>query len=623
MDIKNTVIGFLFLAAAGYFMFTGAKNAPVQTQEAAPQVQQQIEAPKLEAPKFAEVKIEQISDEKSEEFFTLKNEYMSVKFTNKGGAIAQVELPEFKKAQDSEEAYVFSEPKDSLALALCLSSDTNGIPQLFKKTFKLAKSTENVVAYVYEDSDVKITRIYSLEKSDSKGFVPYTINTQTKIENLSDKTWSAKKYYLSLGTIEPNEGDVYGSNHAFGLYNGDKTNFIKATEFINSDGFLGFGKSEAKPYKFSDVKDTEWATIKNQFFAAVFTPEKIKGEGGFVKPVLIAPDSKLKFMQNSIAGFMGFNANALEPKQSEEIAGTFYVGPKEINYLSKLGKDQDLIMNFGWLGVISKPLSSLLSMINFVVEKVSPKWSWGWAILILTCIVRLCLWPLTSIQIRSQLKMGKLQTYIADIKKKYEGNQQKISQETMKLYSEYGINPLAGCLPMFIQLPIFLGLYYMLQTSAGVRFAHFMWIKDLSQPDYIPGMETLFGFAIHPLILVNIVLTVIQMNIVPMPNADKAQRVMMTLMMPAIMLFICYNFPSGVILYWTMQSFIGLVQTIIVNSKRDSFVLQKPTNKKPSFMERMAQAAEEAQKMQALKGTKYDNSMKKNPGGRSTPSKRK
>ncbi|MBO6101729.1 MAG: YidC/Oxa1 family insertase periplasmic-domain containing protein, partial [Opitutales bacterium] len=347
------------------------------------------------------------------------------------------------------------------------------------------------------------------------------------------------------------------------------------------------------------------------------------GDGGFAKPLLINPSAKQSHMKNAISGFMGFNLAELAPKQSAQIDGTFYVGPKEITNLSALGKNQDLIMNFGWVTIISKPLSILLSMINSAVEKIAPDWSWGWSIIILTLIVRLCLWPLTSVQIRSQLKMGKLQQPLAEIKKKYAGNQQKISQETMKLYSEYGINPLAGCLPMFIQLPIFLGLYYMLQTSAGVRFAHFMWIRDLSLPDYIPGFESVMGVSIHPLILINILLTVVQMNIVPMPSADKTQKVMMSVLMPAFMLFICYNFPSGVILYWTMQSFIGLIQTIIVNSKRASYVLEKPAAAKPGFMQRMAMAAEQAQKMQALKGTKYDSSYRKNPGGRSTPAKRK
>ncbi len=627
MDVKNTFIGLLFLAAAGYVMYTSA-NQQNQIQSAQ-EYTQTVSKSEADKPRQEAAKTEVLADAKDdfkEELSVLENEYMKVSFTNKGGAIKEIKLLKYKESQNSDEPYVFNDTSTTLAMGLAFAENPNGAPVLFEKGFKLAKLTKNSIVYEYSSEKAQIYRVYTLEKSDSKGFIPYVINTNTKIKNISSETWQSRKIFVSLGMEAPNAGDVYGNNLAFGVYNGDETEFSASSKFVDSSGFLGIGASKAKTISKIELADTVWGAIKNQFFTTIFTPE-IKGDGGIALPVSINPDAESKYMKNGLAGFMGFNLSAIEPQHSVELAGTFYVGPKDLSNLVDLGKDQDLVMDYGWFSFISKPLSILLSMINSVVEKISPNWSWGWAIIILTVIVRACLWPLTAVQIRSSLKMSKLQQPLAEIRKKYANDQQKMSQETMKLYSEYGINPFAGCLPLLIQLPIFLGLYYMLQSSSGIRFAHFLWIQDLSLPDYIPGLETVFGFPLHPLPIINAIITYLQMQITPMATAEKGQALMIKLL-PFIMLFFFYTFPSGLVLYWTMQSLIGVVQAIVINKKRDSFELTKRDASKPTFMQRVAQAAQEeakrreAQRAEMLKGTMHD-PRKKNPGGRSTPSKRK
>ena len=246
--------------------------------------------------------------------------------------------------------------------------------------------------------------------------------------------------------------------------------------------------------------------------------------------------------------------------------------------------------------------------------------------------------------------MAKLAKPIKELKAKYKDDPRRVQQETMKLYSEYGINPLAGCFPVLIQIPIFIGLYYMLQTSAEIRFAHFLWIKDLSLPDTIAGLPTIFGMPIHLLPILNAIVTFTQMHITPMPNVDKTQAWMMKLM-PLIMLLFFYTFPSGLVLYWLMQSLIGILQAIITRRGIDRVQFKKKT--KPGFFQKMQMAMEQAQAAQAsrgpefeklplrekmkiiqaenrqakakmkedrLKGTMYEK-RKKNPGGRNTPKK--
>ena len=630
MDFKNTFIGILFLAAAGYVMYTShsqqeqIQSAQQYTQSVSAQ-EARPAAPEASA-KADDAETAEIKDDGEEKLAALKNEYMEITFTNKGGAIKNVKLLKFKESQSSEEPYVFNDGGKVPAMALAFSANAKGEPQIFEKTFELEQKPNEII-FKYSGAGKSIRRVYTLKEASAKGFIPYVIDTKTVVENTSEAAKPERKIYLSLGMEAPNAGDVYGSNLAFGVYDGDDADFAKSSAFVDSSGFLGLGASKAKAISVLGNSNVAWGAIKNQFFTTIFTPAAIKGEGGVALPVLINPDAESKYMQKGIAGFMGFIEPEIAAGGKFELGGTFYVGPKDLSNLVDLGKDQELVMDYGWTSFVSKPLSILLSLLNSIFEKIAPSWSWGWAIIMLTVIVRACLWPLTAVQIRSSLKMSKLQGPIAELRKKYANDQQKLSQETMKLYSEYGINPLAGCFPLLIQLPIFIGLYYMLQSSSGIRFAHFLWIQDLSLPDYIPGCETIFGFPLHLLPIINAIVTYLQMHITPMATAEKSQAIIIKLM-PFIMLFFFYNFQSGLVLYWTVQSLIGVIQAIIINKKRGTFELKKRDKSRPSFMERMAAAAQEeakrreARRAEMLKGTMYD-TRKKNPGGRSTPPKRK
>ena len=290
----------------------------------------------------------------------------------------------------------------------------DGTPLPFQKTFKLARSDKNVIAYEYVGKKVKITRAYSLAPSNSKGFIPYVISTLTKVENISKEDIPAQDIYLSLGMASPNAGDVYGTNLAFGVYDSEDTEFFNSSLFVDSKGFLGIGSHKAKAFEKVKVENVQWGVVKNQFFATVFTPTR-PANGGFVEPVLIDPKAESNFMKIGLLGYLSFEEPVLKSGESREIEGSFYVGPKELENLVDLGKDQDLVMDFGWASFVSRPLLVLLTIINSLVENISPSWSWGWAIIILTVFVRICLWPLTAVQIRSSLKMSKLQEPLAEI----------------------------------------------------------------------------------------------------------------------------------------------------------------------------------------------------------------
>ncbi|MBE6412198.1 MAG: membrane protein insertase YidC [Opitutales bacterium] len=655
MDKKNTIIGVLLIIAAFYFMFDSSKKEAEAAKAQRAVATKTVQAKPVDlAKQLKSSPITQTTTVAKEEFFTLKNENISVRFTSKGGAINDVEILKYLDRQDSKNPFTFNKVNGALpAMTMAFFDSSSDLPMPMQTNFALVAKSNEAVTYEYvQAGKFKISRTYALIQSGKNDFTKYTIASKTKIENISGKALPLEEVYFCLGAVPPTESDVYGSNLAFLMYDGDDAHFSRSSSFIDSSGFLGIGSSRAQPYEKITVGECTWGSVKNQFFASVFTPENAKSNIGIAIPLATEFKSDNKYMKNSIAGFMGFAIGTLDAGKSWELAGSFYVGPKELDALASLGAGQEEVMNYGWFGFVSRPLSRLLVWINSLVETVSPDWSWGWSIIILTLIVRGILWPLTSVQIKSAQRMAKLQEPLKAIKEKYKDDPKRVQQETMKIYSEYGINPLAGCLPVLIQIPIFIGLYYMLQTSCEIRFAHFLWINDLSLPDTIESLPSIFGIPLHILPLLNAGVTFFQMHLTPSPSTDKTQAMMLKLM-PVIMLVFFYTFPSGLILYWLVQSLLGILQALIIRMGKDKVVLKKRTT--PTFMQKMQMAMEQAQQAQEkrgadfaklplkerlriaaedarkakekikndrLKGTMYEK-RKKNPGGRSTPKKKR
>ena len=654
MDKKNTILGLIFLGAAFWLLFTDSSRMQKQADEAAlsQRAQSAQEATSQTESALPAIRADLQSvlapeENIAEKFSYIENDFIKATFTNKGGAIKQVELKRYEKSQGSNAPYAINETDKSLIMGLAFPAQGfNGVPVNFENSFALTAKSANSLTYSYVGGGLKIVRTYSLEKSADGLSAPYTIICKTSVENLSGKVLPLEKIYISLGMALPTAGDIYGGNLAFTLYDGSGADFAKSTSFVDSSGFLGIGASKAKPNLVLDTAPAVWGAVKNQFFATIFTPKNMVGRGGFAAPLIVNESAEDKYMKNGVVGYMAFSLDTpLTPKQTWTLEGNLYVGPKEMDRLLAMGGGQEEVMNFGWFGFISRPLLALLNIIHSFIVGISPAWAWGWSIVILTLIVRLILWPLTAIQIRSSQRMGKLQGKIQEIKEKYKGDQQLIGQETMKLYGEYGINPFAGCLPILIQLPIFIGLYYMLQTSSEIRFAHFLWMDDLALPDTLSFCPSIFGFPLHILPLINAFFTYIQMSISPMPSADKAQKTMFKLM-PVIMLVFFYTFPSGLVLYWTVQSLLGIAQTLYVIKTKDKVVLKKRDPKKGGFLQRLQAATAEYQKLkeQGLSDAEIKARMKKlaeeekrrrmqerfggmqerrkkNPGGRSTPPK--
>ena len=238
---------------------------------------------------------------------------------------------------------------------------------------------------------------------------------------------------------------------------------------------------------------------------------------------------------------------------------SYYVGPKDYSRLKPLANHQVEVMEFGrWFGWLCPPL--LLTM--HAIYKVLP--NYGVAVILLTCLVRFILWPITRKAMQSMKEMQKVQPLVNELREKYKDKPQKLNQEIMALYKEHKVNPMAGCLPMALQIPVFIALYTMLRSPVELRYAGFLWIKDLSEPERLFAGSAVFN--IFPMSLVGslnllpIFMTataVWQQRLTP-TTGDAQQQRMMMIMMPVVFLVMSYNWASGLMLYWTVSQLLSI-----------------------------------------------------------------
>ena len=575
MDKKNTFFGVVFLLGAFFLMFkegTRVSEAQLAYEAAAQQeASEMASAEPLVAPVAnqdatpALVRVSKANQQEiaptvqaaPESIVTLENDYILVRFTSHGGGIKDVALKEYPAALDSEEPYIFNEHSQKAALALSVSDEQNG-PADFSPVYELVLHEKNRVLFRLETEEgLQIYRGYSVLQKGEEG-EPYLVKHTTRFVNKSTDDFDLKQIFVNAGTCPPTRSDTFGEYLNFGYYNGKDVEFVKGGVFHDSKGFLGMGAKKGVDRVEESAQGLVWAAVKNQFFASILTPAE-PGVGFAVNPVVLPDDENPEEEVEGITGAMQFNLGGLAKGEEKRLDMSFYVGPKEYSRLQALGQEQDLIMQFGFFGMVSK----LLLFLMHGIFKMIP--NWGVTIILVTIIIKMVLWPLTAAQVRSSKRMAQIQGPMAELKEKYKDNPQKMQAETMRLFKEHRVNPAAGCLPLLVQLPIFLGFYFMLRTSSELRFASFLWIPDLSVPDTIAVIS---GFPVNILPLIMGVTMFLQMQMTPTPTTDNAQRKIFQ-MMPFIFLVFCYNFPSGLVLYWTVQNVLTIVQQSLTNRAKD------------------------------------------------------
>ena len=291
----------------------------------------------------------------------------------------------------------------------------------------------------------------------------------------------------------------------------------------------------------------KWVAIKNRFFVTALA-SSTAANGGFEASV--ARDMKLPgaYRPESVA------AKVCYAELPATRTSVFYVGPKKQSVLWDLGMKD--VMEFGMWRWICYPLVRVLNFFNDLIP------SFGVAIILLTILVRLIFWPLTHKSTVGMKKMQELQPKLKEIQAKFKDNPQRLQQETFALYREAKVNPMSSCLPMLIQIPVFIALFNVLRSAVELRYAGFLWIADLSEPEALFASWFPFG-GLNLLPILMAVTTALQSYFTPSAG-DKSQQRMMMVMMPLMMLFMFYSFPSALSLYWFLSNLFSIVQMWLI-----------------------------------------------------------
>ena len=363
----------------------------------------------------------------------------------------------------------------------------------------------------------------------------------------------SEEYYLYAGAASSLRPDdfVYPAV----LWNdGGNFDYFMTTKF--EGGMFSSGTTEHR----QNIARLRWAGVKSRFYVhLISTPEGVDkpGKTWATRFLLDHSSDEFKDMSGAEKDFAIQAAVSLQPVDlapGATVTQDFevYLGPREYPRLRDLGRQRWYSMDYGMFSLISRGFINLLHWLHDLTS------SWGIAIILLTIIVRTLVWPIMAKSTRSMKRMSKLQPLMKEIQEKYKDDQPRQSAEMMKLYKDYGINPVGGCLPMFIQIPIFFGCLYMLQPAAELRGQSFLWVKDLTLPDTVTHF---LGFAINPLPLLMGLTGFLQMKMMPQsPSMDKMQQ-RIFMFMPLVFVFFVYTFASGLSLYYTVQNLFSIFQT--------------------------------------------------------------
>ena len=466
----------------------------------------------------------------------------SAVITENGGAIKSFILKD----------YTASLAKGSPGVQLVKTSEQEGFPLTFswgdvaatntfynassdKVQFAGAETTSTLTMKGLTDSGLELERTYRFDRNT------YLLELAVRVKNNSDKPLqgSALLHQDNL----PFEETAKGS-----------TTSLFAGPAIFMDGQRQEFKSKEITGEPKTVQGkVDWAAYDSTYFMCGILPEN---EGG--TSVTMQQVDKLVTMQ------VGGALDVLQPGQEKIYKYRVYFGPKKLSLLEKTGYNLDKAVNFGWFDVMAKPT---LWLLNFLYTYFK---NYGIAIILVTVAFKLAFWPIAQKGLKSMKNMQKLQPKMVKLKEKYKDDPAMMNKEVMNLYKTYKVNPLGGCLPMILQIPVFFALYKVLLMSIELRHAPFMlWITDLSAPDRLMiGINIPYLGGIPVLTLLMGASMFLQQKMTP-STADPTQAKIM-MFLPIMFTFMFLNFASGLVLYWFINNLLAILQQYLINKQANN-----------------------------------------------------
>jgi YidC/Oxa1 family membrane protein insertase len=465
----------------------------------------------------------------------VRTDVLDLRIDLQGGDIVRAALPTYTESVDSKNAFALLEStaqrnfvaQSGLIGANGPDASAEGRPLYHAESssFSLAEGQKNlqVVLSLPAQNGVLIRKIYELDRGS------YLIKVRYEVANQGTQDWQG----LLFGQLKrDNSKDPSAASQGFGI-----STFLGGAWWSPEKSY---NKVKLNDFAEKPLKETVtggWAAFVQHYFVTAWVPEK-KSSNTFTTRVNKATGEN----------FIGFTAApvSVAPGQTKSLAAELYVGPKIQKELKKISDGLELTVDFGWLWFIAQGLFWLLSLIHSLVG------NWGWAIVLLTILVKAAFFQLSATSYKSMAHMRRVTPEIQRIREQYSNDRAKMSQAMMDLYKKEKINPLGGCLPILVQMPVFIALYWTLMESVELRHAPWIfWIHDLSMMD---------PYFILPLIMGGSMFLQFALN--PAPPDPMQAKIMK--MMPIVFTFMFLWFPSGLVLYWVVNNILSIAQQWVI-----------------------------------------------------------
>ncbi len=462
---------------------------------------------------------------KSGETLALKNDVLELEIDTLGGVVTKAKLLKHLE-EDKTPVVIFdrSAKRQYFARSGLVSASNVELPnhtQIFTATKNL---TANSLTLTAEKNGVRLEKTYTLANGS------YVLEAKHTIKNVGAKNFDATLYTELVRDGEKlNESSFYSTFTGPAVYT-DAEKFHKI-EFSDID------KGKAKLPVAQAASDNTWVAMVQHYFASAWIPST-----GSVRELYVG---KLDGNQYRVGVQTKIEPLALGQEKVEALK--LFVGPQEEHELEGIAPGLELVKDYGWLTILAKPIFWLLEKIHGLVN------NWGWSIILLTILIKLVFFPLSAASYKSMARMKEVQPKLLEMKERFKGEPQKLNQAMMEMYRKEKINPLGGCFPVLIQIPVFIALYWVLLASVEMRAAPWLgWIHDLAQPD---------PYFILPVLMA--VSMFIQTKLNPTPPDPIQAKVMM--IMPIAFSVMFFFFPSGLVLYWVVNNILSIAQQWQIN----------------------------------------------------------
>ncbi|CAF0701080.1 membrane protein insertase YidC [Candidatus Methylacidithermus pantelleriae] len=495
----------------------------------------------------------------------LENESIRAVLTSAGGGVLNVEL---KKHWGNRGHVILNRDARDPVLEMILWKGGEQGPQPLTQ-FETDQKPGEVIFRTTLPGGILLERHYRLAGD-------YLIRMEQRLTNPSDHDASVSEWWLNLGIGSPAASQEPPRELAANWFFAKELRVGRASVLdFNPSSFLGVTWREARDRIVSQEGELGWAAVKSQYFLLLllpdsqFPPDEVLC---FRQPIWVFDRKGNRVETLAIQALARFPSLSVPKGKTTAQEFLLYAGPKEYRRLQALGRDAEMAMEFGMWGWIIKPLLGIMNGLHRLIP------NYGVVIIVFTLTLKALAWPLQSLANRQMRAMQLLTPKIREIQERYKDDPQKIQSETFKLYKEYGVNPTGGCLPILIQIPIFIGFYRLLQTSVELRHQSFLWIQDLTQPDTVYTLPVVgFDVNVLPLIMAGTQFILARLQ----PSSGDNPQLKLIQWLPFVFVIFLYNFASALCLYWTVNNICTIFQTYW-NLKQPPPTLQK-RKKRPGF----------------------------------------